>query len=804
MTPSPDSSVPPPSDIAPSQIEQEAALRQTLYRSLQPAAAGLSLLAFLFVLVQPWVMTDPTHGGLRWLALVSAVALGGLGLSLRRWPGLARYAHLIGTSLVGVIWLNTFFHLVLTGEPRQTTNIALVVVGLGFIFLSTPWFITSLTVILISWLMTVVLAGLTPEWQYYAFHMLGATVLSGLGHFTRRRRLVQQITLHLQLERRQRELEHSEERFRALSEVTSEGVLVHEQGVVLDANQAQANMLGYTVPELIGQNALDFVTPETRETALAHLRAGDDRPFEIVGIRKDGATFPVEVLGKQIHYQGRSVRVTVVRDLTERKRVEAALRDAENKYRTLLEHNPAVVYTNVLSDRSATLYISPQVEALIGYTSAEWTTDPELWEKLIHPDDYPSVMAEHMRTNATHEPFRTEYRLVARDGRVVWVRDEAVLIWTGDDQPAFWHGYLLDITEFKKAQAAQHASEQRYRELFISAQRQAQDLALLDKVRTVLAREMDLPSIIRTVIESIAETFGYTLVSIYLVEGEELVLQHQIGYRHVIERLPRGQGILWRAMQTGEPYLIKDVQSDPAFLGAVSDIVSEICVPLTERGQPIGGLNVESIHGVPLDEADLQVLIGVGRQASIAVERASLYAQVRDNEFTLRALYNITTASTQPLADRVQALLALGCQRFGLETGLLSRIKDDQYHLVAVVSPDARFVAGHVLALRVTYCQTILTRAEPLGIQHASESDFAQHPCHLVFAIEAYLGTPVRVAEQLYGTLAFLDRAQHQRPFTSTEVELLRLMAQWLSGEIEREQRAGQRQASDPNSLKLN
>lgn len=795
MTPTPDSAVPLPSDSVLSPVERDAVLRQTMSITLRTVTLTISLLGFVFVLVQPWVVTDPTGGGLRWLALVGAIVIAGLGVGLRQWPSLTHYAHEIGTTLVAVVWLNTFLHLALTGDLRHTINIALVVVGMGFFLLSTPWFVASLLVIFGSWLGVVALAGPTPDWAYYAFHLFSAMVLGGLGHFTRRKRIFQQAALHLQLQRRQRDLEQSEERFRALSAATSEGVLVHDQGIVLDANEAAAEMLGYEQAELIGKNAFLFITPESQPVAQTHVRLDYSQPYEIMGLRRDGSTFPAELVGRPGLWRGRMVRVVVVRDLTERKRAEAALREAEQKYRTLLEHNPAVVYTDALNDRSSTIYISPQVEALTGYTSAEWMADPELWEKLIHPDDYPSVMAEHMRTNATHDAFHMEYRLVARDERVVWVRDEAVLIWMGEDQPAFWHGYLLDITALKQVEAAQLESEQRYRTLFISAQRQAQDLALLDKVRTVLARELDLSSVLRTVVESIAETFGYTLVSIYLVQGDELRLQHQIGYHQVIDPIPRGQGVLWRTIESGEAMLIRDVQADSMFLGAISDIVSEIGVPLTDQGRPVGGLNIESIHGVPLDEADLQLMISVGRQASIAIERANLHAQVRDNELALRALYNITASPTRLFADQVQALLALGCQRFGLETGILSRIEGDLYHLVRVSSPDERFVAGQVLELRVTYCQETLIRAEPLGIEHATESDFAQHPCHLVFAIEAYLGVSVRVGARLYGTLAFFNRAPHERPFTSTEFELLRLMAQWLGGEIEREQRTEQLQA---------
>src|SRR3972149_8251729 len=89
---------------------------------------------------------------------------------------------------------------------------------------------------------------------------------------------------------------------------------------------------------------------------------------------------------------------------------------------------------------------------MIGYTPEEWTTRPSTWISAIHPDDRERVLAEDRRTDETGESFSIEYRQIARDGRVVWVRDEAVLVSDEQGSPMYWQGGRLDITRQKEAE----------------------------------------------------------------------------------------------------------------------------------------------------------------------------------------------------------------------------------------------------------------------------------------------------------------------------------------------------------------
>ena len=165
--------------------------------------------------------------------------------------------------------------------------------------------------------------------------------------------------------------------------------------------------------------------------------------------------------------------------------------------------------------------------------------------------------------------------------------------------------------------------------LLAAAERHAQERDLLDRVRTALERELDLPVLFRAVVKAIADTFGYTQVSLYLLDGDHLVLQQQVGYDQVLERIPVEQGVMGRAARTREPVLLENVRTAPDFLGAIEGIVSEVCVPFCDQGQVMGVLNEESTGGVRLTAADLELMLAVSEYVSIAIGRARRHTKSR-------------------------------------------------------------------------------------------------------------------------------------------------------------------------------
>ena len=148
------------------------------------------------------------------------------------------------------------------------------------------------------------------------------------------------------------------------------------------------------------------------------------------------------------------------RAITERKQIDEILRRTEAKYRALVEQIPAITYTAALDDASTTLYVSPQIQAALGITPENYRADPDLWRKRLHPDDRDRVLAELAQSLASRQPFKSEYRMITRDGHIVWFRDEAVAVQDSTGKYLFRQGVMLDLTESKQAEEALNKSEQ--------------------------------------------------------------------------------------------------------------------------------------------------------------------------------------------------------------------------------------------------------------------------------------------------------------------------------------------------------
>ena len=133
--------------------------------------------------------------------------------------------------------------------------------------------------------------------------------------------------------------------------------------------------------------------------------------------------------------------------------LEAALsraEEAEALYRTLVERLPAITYTETI-DEGNTLSISPQVEDVLGYTPEEWMGN-DIWVRILHPDDRKRVVEACHAANAERRPYHDEYRMNTKDGRTVWIRDEAEIVWGSDGRPLCWQGVMTDVTSQRGAE----------------------------------------------------------------------------------------------------------------------------------------------------------------------------------------------------------------------------------------------------------------------------------------------------------------------------------------------------------------
>ncbi len=256
-----------------------------------------------------------------------------------------------------------------------------------------------------------------------------------------------------QLEAQLAEALAREERYRLLSAAALEGILIHDQGIILDANLSLATMLGYTVDELVGTDALRLATPAFRPTVRQMIVSGYEGAYQGEGQRRDGSTFPAEIVARRIAFQGRPVRLAIIRDISERLRNEQDLRRSELRYRMLAENATDVIWTMNRAGRFT--YVSPSVERLRGYTPEEVMA--QTLDQVLTPGSVAIVRAQLALLSGGRQPAdwrdqRFELEQPCKDGTTVWTEVTTNLLYDEDGQVSGVIGVSRDITERRRIQ----------------------------------------------------------------------------------------------------------------------------------------------------------------------------------------------------------------------------------------------------------------------------------------------------------------------------------------------------------------
>ncbi|MEX2101015.1 MAG: PAS domain-containing protein [Actinomycetota bacterium] len=258
---------------------------------------------------------------------------------------------------------------------------------------------------------------------------------------------------------------------------TAEGLAVvrHRDGVFLEANDAFLRLLGLDRDGVVGSSSFelglwaDLGGQGSARAILSERTWVEDLLAHVV--HPNGEVSTLRVSAEMLRTTDEPtilVRATEASTLVGSDRFRV-LREAEARYRALVEQLPAIVYSEVPDENSPTgfrdVYISPQTVDKLGYTAAEWQNDPTLWQKVAHPDDLPDLLVEEERSNDTGNAFSSTYRMVARDGGVLWFHDDAVRVTDPETGLETWKGIMLDITEQKLAEEHLREAEARYRTL---------------------------------------------------------------------------------------------------------------------------------------------------------------------------------------------------------------------------------------------------------------------------------------------------------------------------------------------------
>ncbi|MDW8059499.1 MAG: PAS domain-containing protein [Thermomicrobium sp.] len=237
-------------------------------------------------------------------------------------------------------------------------------------------------------------------------------------------------------------------------------------------------LLGYSAEEWLAVPGMwaRHLYPDDRARVVAAIEQAiaDGRGFslEYRMVRRDGSIVWVQDWGRlQIDERGGRFVHGVMLDITERKLAEQARAEAEERLAALVEAIPAIIYVvdatpTLAPDGTPTYpirYVNEHFETLTGYPVSALYERPALYAELIHPDDRARYAREALRTDETGELFDLEYRLIRRDGAVLWVRERAVLLRDQDGRPVAWQGLTIDITAQKQAELALREAEERFR-----------------------------------------------------------------------------------------------------------------------------------------------------------------------------------------------------------------------------------------------------------------------------------------------------------------------------------------------------
>ncbi len=254
--------------------------------------------------------------------------------------------------------------------------------------------------------------------------------------------------------------DESEARYRLFSEETREGVVVHNGEVILDCNPAYARIFGYgSVAEVIGLPSTAFVTPRSAALLLEKGALDSEEPYEIEAIRKDGSVFPAEFVGRPSTWRGQKVRIGLARDLTERKRREAALRESEAHFAAIFDQSAAGFGEVDLTGRF--LRVNDRFCEISGYTQEELLNGRRM-QDITHPDDLPENVRLFQHAVESGKPFEIEKRYIRPDGSEVWVSNTVTLI-RGEMGPPTIASVSIDLTARREAEAALRQSESRLR-----------------------------------------------------------------------------------------------------------------------------------------------------------------------------------------------------------------------------------------------------------------------------------------------------------------------------------------------------
>jgi PAS domain S-box-containing protein len=424
-------------------------------------------------------------------------------------------------------------------------------------------------------------------------------------------------------------------RLSAVHGAASDAIMrIDADGAIAAWSDGAEALYGYSSSEMVGRPVAELLggadAAERADRLLESLRAGEQVEDDVnEHVTRDGRAFSASVtmIPSQGELEEPVEAVIVARDVGETQRIKDRLRDTEARYRSLTEHLPVVTY--VRSVTGETTFVSPQIDRLVGYTADEWLADPGLFLRLVHAEDRDRVAADQAAAGQA-KGVRSRYRLVSRDGRTVWVREEGVVVLDESGRPVCVQGYMLDVSERQAAERERNelrSVEAATAEKSRDRQRKTDFVA---EAASVLASSLDVLSTVRQV--------GALAV-------------RDVAEWCVVDRLEDDGTLTRLAAEGAEPAPSSappEARADPALLQLIQErrpeiSESEMRLPLISRdNRAVGALSLatggETRRYV---SDDLSWAWALARLIALAIDNSRLHSEVEARSDATRALTHV-------------------------------------------------------------------------------------------------------------------------------------------------------------------
>ena len=399
------------------------------------------------------------------------------------------------------------------------------------------------------------------------------------------------------------------------------------------------------LPDGSGLDLLKWIQERSLPPAVVLVTGQGDEQVAVAALKAGAADYLV----KQSDYLHRlPVVITNAVAQNNLAREQAAKREAEVRYQSLVEKTPAVVFLNTVGEHESTFYISPRIEELTGFSPEEWSSDSFRWEEHLHPIDREKISESKRISHKEGTRFTAEYRFVRRDGRVIWIKEDSNLIRDANANPLYWQGIFIDLTKEKENETA--------------LQRQLRELRVLNAVTLAGTESVSEDEIIQRVVQIATVVYNEVCGVLLLNDQGDLLTPHPSYVGANVENWKNGtpltEGVTGKSVLLGNPIRLGNVTQEPVYIEIASRILSELCVPIRVNKKIIGVFNVESKKPNAFDEEDEQFLGTIAGTLGTVLENARLYETERIRREEAESLREATASLSihieiEPLLEQI-------------------------------------------------------------------------------------------------------------------------------------------------------